>query len=480
MWTQVITNTGPVNTSGVYPTWCRVGEVTISGSPVTPTDGSYQAGLWWDYGHQDEWLITPSFNCPPSGYLNFDSYVFLGSTNADHYYVKVSPDNGNTWTVIWDASAQTGGWNYYASPITVDLAMYAGQQIKLAFNGSDGPGDDGLWYVWFIDDIYIGNALLPLGHPDGIIRFSSDQLETRSAGGAGFLLNPVATTHPSRRMHEGGNRTEPSLPMPHQVKAQAAGDRSLTGYKVWRLTPGQEVNEASWTLLTTEQVTSVNYSDVGWQMLPNGSYRWAVKAFYTAGIHSVPSFSNPIEKIVQTGLISGVVRRQNTTPILGATVTAAGMTATTNSAGAYTLIIPVGTYEVTASATGFVTQTIQNVVVNLNQTTTVNFVMVEGSPNADDVTPVTATALNGNYPNPFNPETVISYSIKDAGAVKLEIYNLKGQLVKMLVNQDQNSGHYQVTWNGKDANGRACSSGLYYYRLSAPGYHQTRKMVLSQ
>ncbi len=126
------------------------------------------------------------------------------------------------------------------------------------------------------------------------------------------------------------------------------------------------------------------------------------------------------------------------------------------------------------------TQTIEDVVVNLNQTTTVNFIMVEGSPNADDLTPVTVTTLNGNYPNPFNPETVISYSIKDAGAVKLEIYNLKGQLVKQLVNVDQAAGHYQVNWNGKDSSGRPCSSGVYYYRLSAPKYQQTRKMVLSQ
>lgn len=479
-WNQTITNTGPVNTSGVYPTWCRVGSITISGSPVNPTEGSYQAGLWWDYAHQDEWLITPAFNCPPSGYLNFDSYVFLGSTNQDHYYVKVSTDNGNNWTVLWDASAQAGGWNYYASPITVDLAQYSGQQIKLAFNASDGPGNDGLWYVWFIDDIYIGNALLPLGHPDGVILFDIDQMQTRSAGGSGFQLSPVPTTLPSRRMQEGGIRTEPSLPLPHQVRATGSTDRSLTGYKVWRLAAGQEANENSWTLLTPTQITGLSLSDPGWQMLPNGNYRWAVKALYTAGVTSVPSFSNVLQKIVQTGLISGVVRRQNTTPIMGATVTANGVSATTNSAGAYTLIIPVGTYSVTASATGFVTQTIQNVVVNLNQTTTVNFVMVEGSASPDDVAPVTATALNGNYPNPFNPETVISYSIKDAGPVRLDIYNLKGQLVQTLVNADQATGHYQIVWNGKDYSGRTCSSGVYYYKLSAPGYQHTRKMVLSQ
>ncbi|MDZ4182176.1 MAG: choice-of-anchor J domain-containing protein, partial [Candidatus Cloacimonadaceae bacterium] len=129
-WNQTITNTGPPNTSGVLPTWGRFGSITVSGVPANPTDGSYQAGLWWSYDHQDEWLITPTFNCPPSAYLSFDSYVFLGSTNGDHYYVKVSADNGSTWTTLWDASTQTGGWNYYASPITVGLEAYGGQQIK--------------------------------------------------------------------------------------------------------------------------------------------------------------------------------------------------------------------------------------------------------------------------------------------------------------------------------------------------------------
>ncbi|HNT52565.1 MAG TPA: choice-of-anchor J domain-containing protein, partial [Candidatus Syntrophosphaera sp.] len=183
-WTQTITNTGPANTSGVYPTWCRFGAITISGQPAAPPDGSYQAGLWWSYNHQDEWLITPSFNCPPAAYLNFASYVFLGSTNGDHYYIKVSTDDGNSWSTLWDASAQTGGWNYYASPITVDLSLYEGLQLKIAWHADDPPSNDGLWYVWFIDDIYIGNAV------SGVTFLPSD-LELRSSGSASSAWSPA-------------------------------------------------------------------------------------------------------------------------------------------------------------------------------------------------------------------------------------------------------------------------------------------------
>ncbi|HPV15713.1 MAG TPA: carboxypeptidase regulatory-like domain-containing protein, partial [Candidatus Cloacimonadota bacterium] len=120
-WSQIITNDGPPNALGVYPTWSRIGTLTVSGDVIAPTDGDFQAGLFWDYAHQDEWLITPPFNCPPSAYLRFDGYVYCGSTNGDHYYVKVSSDNGTTWTVLWDATAQTPGWNEYSSPITIDL-----------------------------------------------------------------------------------------------------------------------------------------------------------------------------------------------------------------------------------------------------------------------------------------------------------------------------------------------------------------------
>jgi hypothetical protein len=472
-WTQTITNTGPANTLGIFPTWCRFGAVTISGNPANPTDGNYQSGLYWDYNHQDEWLVTPGFNCPPSAYLEFDSYVFLGSTNLDHYYIKVSTDNGNTWTVLWDASAQTGGWNYYASPITVDLSLYGGQQVKLAFNAVDGPNNDGLWYVWFIDNIYIGNEITG-------IRFASNELTSRSAAGNHNGFNsPVPTLAPSRRMEQGGIRTEPRLPFPHEVRYAPRTERVLTGYKVWRMMAGQEGNESSWTLLTPEQITALALTDTGWQGLPNGNYRWAVKAVYTNGVASVASLSNILLKETITGMIAGVVRRPNTTPIVGATVTAGGVNATTNNAGAYTLVVPVGTYSVTATATGYQSQTVDNVGVTQNQTTTVNFILAVVD-NDDQVVPVTATELIGNYPNPFNPETTISYSVKDGTAVRLEIYNAKGQRVRTLVDETQPTGRYNAVFNGRDDHGRPLSSGVYFYRFSAGDYRSTRKMILMQ
>ncbi|HPS39245.1 MAG TPA: choice-of-anchor J domain-containing protein, partial [Candidatus Cloacimonadota bacterium] len=98
--------------------------------------------------------------------------------------------------------------------------------------------------------------------------------------------------------------------------------------------------------------------------------------------------------------------------------------------------------------------------------------------NDDPTTPVIQNALVGNYPNPFNPETTISYSVKSSTPVNISIYNLKGQLVKTLVNEVKDSGNHSVVWNGTDNSGRATSSGVYYYKMQAGKFSSTKKMIL--
>ncbi len=83
-----------------------------------------------------------------------------------------------------------------------------------------------------------------------------------------------------------------------------------------------------------------------------------------------------------------------------------------------------------------------------------------------------------NYPNPFNQETIIQYSLRDPVQISLKIYNLKGQLVKTLVDYHQESGIHQAVWDGKDEKSREVSAGIYFYRLKVGEFTQTRKMVL--
>ncbi|MCB5259321.1 MAG: choice-of-anchor J domain-containing protein, partial [Candidatus Cloacimonetes bacterium] len=436
-------------------------------------------------------------------------------------------------------------------------------------------------------------------------------------------------------------------------------DRAMEGYKVWRLLQGQESNEAQWTALTPTAITTTAHQDDDWSTLPDGMYRWAVKAIYTGGALSNSAFSNTIERMTQIGTISGFVRDEQNQAISGATVSSGDYSATTNANGAYSFMMPAGTHTVTASHPNYTAVSQEGIIVVTDQITTVNFVLppseiilsegfetyedfslefapwtlvdVDGSntygitntawlnayapqafiifnpanttppvtsaeahggakfaacfasteppnddwiitpqingggeitfwaksyvdtyglerfkigvsqtgtdpanftyisegtyvevpaewteytysladyeglsiyvgincvsndafflliddvtitgpsSNPDGLTPALTTQLKGNYPNPFNPETTISYSVKDSGPVSIDIFNVKGQLVRKLVNDTKAAGNYTEIWNGKDNNGRAVSSGIYYFKMNAGKYSSTKKMIL--
>ncbi len=88
-------------------------------------------------------------------------------------------------------------------------------------------------------------------------------------------------------------------------------------------------------------------------------------------------------------------------------------------------------------------------------------------------------SLYQNYPNPFNPSTTISFDVANTSSfVNLEIFNMKGQKVKQLVNGQLSAGQHQVIWNGTDINGNPVTSGIYLYKLKSGVYTSTRKMIL--
>ncbi len=98
--------------------------------------------------------------------------------------------------------------------------------------------------------------------------------------------------------------------------------------------------------------------------------------------------------------------------------------------------------------------------------------------NDDPGIPALVTELQGNYPNPFNPSTTIRYSVKETSPVSIGIYNVKGQLVKTLVNEEKTSGNHYAVWNGLDNNNQPASSGVYFYKMRAGTYSSTKKMIM--
>ena len=90
----------------------------------------------------------------------------------------------------------------------------------------------------------------------------------------------------------------------------------------------------------------------------------------------------------------------------------------------------------------------------------------------------TEFALHQNYPNPFNPDTDIKFDLPEDSHVKLEIFNILGQKVNTVVDEDMRAGYRSVKWNGTDNNGHQLSSGVYFYRLIAGDNVFTRKMMM--
>ena len=87
-------------------------------------------------------------------------------------------------------------------------------------------------------------------------------------------------------------------------------------------------------------------------------------------------------------------------------------------------------------------------------------------------------ALDQNMPNPFNPATVMGYQLPEAGRVRLAIYNLLGQEVRVLVDERMEAGSFTATWDGTDELGRRVASGIYLYRIHAGDFSASRRMLL--
>ena len=87
-------------------------------------------------------------------------------------------------------------------------------------------------------------------------------------------------------------------------------------------------------------------------------------------------------------------------------------------------------------------------------------------------------ALGPNYPNPFNPSTIIPYQLPVAGHVRLEVFNLLGQRIATLVDEERSAGMHTATWHAVDRSGRAVAAGVYIYRMTVGEERQTGRMVL--
>jgi hypothetical protein len=105
--------------------------------------------------------------------------------------------------------------------------------------------------------------------------------------------------------------------------------------------------------------------------------------------------------------------------------------------------------------------------------------VVAFTPTGVDVVPEPlVNRLQQNYPNPFNPSTTIRYTVAVAGDVGIDVFNVRGQLVKRLVDRFREPGRYAVAWDGVNDRGETVASGVYFYRIRIGNFTDIKKMVV--
>jgi len=87
-------------------------------------------------------------------------------------------------------------------------------------------------------------------------------------------------------------------------------------------------------------------------------------------------------------------------------------------------------------------------------------------------------SISQNYPNPFNPHTVIEYALPKESKVKIVVYNILGQKVRVLKDEIEKEGYKRVIWDGRDDSGSEVASGIYFYRIVAENFVKAKKMMM--
>ena len=267
-WTQIQTCTDETAPTPGY--WSQT-DGNVGDPPIGVHTGAANAGLWWSYDHQDEWLITPEIALGGNMELTFWSYGYEGSTNGDHYYVKISTDGGSNWTELLDLTTLTlNDMNMWEYPYVIDLSYYSGETVQLAWQAVDGDGL-GLWYIWFIDDIFIGNSAGRVySHETGARELIFDASCKKDAIAQAAHISNHDAERPAQTVIRNSNRDS----------------RDLTAYNIYRSTSSPVVIIPD-NLLAAVPYTQEIYDDVD---VENGlTYNYVITADYGAMGESGPS-----------------------------------------------------------------------------------------------------------------------------------------------------------------------------------------------
>jgi hypothetical protein len=273
------------------------------------------------------------------------------------------------------------------------------------------------------------------------------------------LRNASFTTLPLTAAHAGK----------HNNAATTENTRSLLGYKIYR--DGAEIHEITDPSTTT-------WDDMG---LDAGTYDYHVTAVYDDG-ESVASNTETVTITLGAPVNFNAVSQGPAQRTIMCTWSAPAATRNLTEYKIYRDGVEIGTttalfYADLNVVSGVYDYHATAVYSDTYESDPSNVVQVTHTSAPTPVVP-TVTALDGNYPNPFNPTTDVKFSLSEPGAVRIDVFNIKGEKVRTLVDGEMEAAFHTVTWNGVDDSGRNVGSGVYFYKMRAGKYTSTKKMIL--
>ncbi|MFC1887356.1 T9SS type A sorting domain-containing protein [Candidatus Cloacimonadota bacterium] len=247
----------------------------------------------------------------------------------------------------------------------------------------------------------------------------------------------------------------------------STSSRILTGYSVYK--DGEEI--------ASVDEGTLEYLDAG---LNAGDYEYHVTAVYDNG-ESDPSNTIDISIVLPAPANFNAVSQGDNTNIM-CTWSAPAETRALSGYKVYRDDVEIGTatgtfYMDMGVSTGTYVYHATAMYDDMYESEASNQVEVDHVGASDDLIPL-VTELSGNFPNPFNPVTNIKFALSQNDHVRIDIYNIKGEKVTTLVDEEMEAAFYTLTWNGTDENQKKVTSGVYFYKMKAGRYTSTKKMIM--
>ena len=478
-------------------------------------------------------LVSPVINTTGSSSLDLQFMHMVNDYNGDYELRIETTSDGTNWNTAWSLipNANVGPEQINETITTPDVGS-ATFQIAWVFVGNSFNIN-----YWYVDDILLGGSAATTGIISGIVTLDGGTgtvtdvtvtcdgvITSPAANGAfSFILDPgtysvtasldgyddatlnnlvvtagQTTSADLTLTWLGGNTNPPqnltasvveynsvnlawdapaaepsasafSASIQKTAKDAAENTRALTGYKLYR--DGSMIQEIT-------NPGTLSYQDAA---LDAGDYSYYVIAVYDDG-ESDPSNTESVTITLPAPVNFNAVSQGPASSSVLCSWSAPAATRNITGYKIYRDGVEIGTasglsYEDTNVASGQYTYHATTIFSGGFESVASNSVTVQHTDAPSPLVP-SETALNGNYPNPFNPTTRIQFSLAQAANVRIDIFNIKGEVVKTLVNGNLDAAYHSITWNGEDNSGCTVGSGIYFYKMRAGKFTSTRKMIL--